>query len=181
MTKRLQSNTFCPTCGVPATTANQQLSTEFGSSVSFINLVELRRNAQKQGCNFKLSRALLFKFSNLEMKRFDTHCNIVLHLFVWQSSGHHTHQNGLNSTDTCQLSRGGGLQAASPTAEHPFPWQLPNCNSATQNLFQEASSAPEKNCKYVALTMTFCFYYHSIVIFLCHAARFQHLFFFFFF
>lgn len=62
---------------------NQQLSTKSGSSVNFINLVDLGINAQKQGRNLKLSRALLFlEFTNVDMNRFDTHFDTELHLFV---------------------------------------------------------------------------------------------------
>lgn len=65
------------------TRANQQLSTKSGSSVNFINLVDLGINAQKQGRNLKLSRALLFlEFTNVDMNRFDTHFDTELHLFV---------------------------------------------------------------------------------------------------
>lgn len=65
------------------TRANQQLSTKSGSSVNFINLVDLGINAQKPGRNLKLSRALWFlEFTNVDMNRFDTHFDTELHLFV---------------------------------------------------------------------------------------------------
>lgn len=60
--------------------ANRQLSTSPNSPVNFINKVQLRRNAQTRGCNFKLSRALLLpKFSKADMNRFGIRCDLVFH------------------------------------------------------------------------------------------------------
>lgn len=51
------------------------------STINFINSNEFQSKAQTQGCNFKLSRALVLpKFSDVDMNRFET--TATLHFTV---------------------------------------------------------------------------------------------------